>query len=290
MSEKNKDHQDENEEKGYSWEDDDNFGLPEVEFDPINREEEKEETTSSEFSFQHDEPSLDDDSDPDDYQVDYPGDDENFDNGDNGDIMKEKKGRGGLILFIIVLIIIGGGSAGYFYYYKPMMDQKGYDENIALGENALQSNLYEEAIEAFRKAKEFKPDESFPDEQIAKAESAREALEQKKADEEAQAEADRKAQEALRAQSAKQAGVVEVLSGRTGKFYIVVASNIDEDLARDYADKLSKNGETAVVIPAYKKGAYTKVTVGGAFDSASTAQSQADQIKGQYTNAWVIKY
>ncbi|MBK7652318.1 MAG: hypothetical protein IPJ20_18625 [Flammeovirgaceae bacterium] len=60
---------------------------------------------------------------------------------------------------------------------------------------------------------------------------------------EKEAEEQRKRDEAKLAEVAKPAsGTVETLSSRTGRYYVVVASAVDDDLIMDYANKLSAKG------------------------------------------------
>ena len=44
------------------------------------------------------------------------------------------------------------------------------------------------------------------------------------------------------------AGIVEMVSSETGRYYVVISSSIDSDLAMDYATKLSKEGNNVKVV------------------------------------------
>ncbi len=325
MSKKNKDlegqdkdNKDNQNEFG-NWGDDDNFGLPDVDFEPLKRDEESEDeaetespkmeseevdsdeestneesTSSSDFNFDYSSINKDDEEDEstEDYDLDYPGDKENFHRDSHEE--SEKKSSKGLWTTIIVLVIIIGGVLGYMYYLKPMMDNKEYQEQIAIGDAKLGAGAFDEAITAFLHAKEVKPEETYPTEQIQKAEAAKEAAALKLAEEEAakkaaEEEAARLAREAAEAAKKPKIGAIETVSGRTGRYYIIVASNIDEDLAMDYAQKLSKTGTNVKIIAASKQGAFHRVTVGD-FDSYSEAQAKADELKATYSGSWVSKY
>lgn len=301
MSEENKDlegsNEDQNKENDNNWEDDDNFGLPDVEFTPIDRSKEVEEDSGTEEEFTFAQPDSNyesDESDPEDFELEYPGDQENFEDHHRITEVKEKKSSGGIIITIIVLIVLIGGVLGYIYYLKPMMDDEKYQELITDGDSKMSSSLWDEAIVVYQQALDLKPSETYPEEQIDKANAAKEAAAKKKAEDEAAA---KKAAEEARLKAEAEAaaknpepGTVQTLSERTGRFYVVVASNIDGDLAMDFAKRLSMSGNSPIVIPSNKKGGYTRVCLGGDFDSASSAQAHADEIKGQYNNAWIVKF
>jgi len=84
-------------------------------------------------------------------------------------------------------------------------------------------------------------------------------------------------------------GAIETLSGRTGQYYVVVSSDIDDDLIMDYAKKLSKKGVNSKIIPPHGKVKFFRIAVAEA-GSYSDAQAKADGMKGDYTDAWVVKY
>ena len=87
------------------------------------------------------------------------------------------------------------------------------------------------------------------------------------------------------------AGTIETLSGRSGRYYVVVASSIDGDLIMDYAKKLSAKGATLKIIPPFGKTKFHRLAVSDA-DTYANAQAAADGMKGgDYgNNVWVVKY
>lgn len=76
----------------------------------------------------------------------------------------------------------------------------------------------------------------------------------------------------------------------TGKYYIVIGSFIDEDLAMDYAKKLVKNDVGVYLINSIKKKRYTYVAVETS-DNLENAKQIARDISSKYPKgAWVISY
>jgi hypothetical protein len=85
-------------------------------------------------------------------------------------------------------------------------------------------------------------------------------------------------------------GSIETLTDRTKRYYVVAASSIDADLIMDYARKLSAKGVTCKIIPPYGKVKFSRLTIADG-DTFAAAQTLADGLKGEYTDAlWVIKY
>jgi hypothetical protein len=87
-------------------------------------------------------------------------------------------------------------------------------------------------------------------------------------------------------------GSIEKLNGRTGKYYIVVASAIDDDLLMDYANKLVKDGKQVIFIPPFgKKGKFHRLAVTSK-DTYDDAQAEANSMKGgEYGDQlWVVRY
>lgn len=136
--------------------------------------------------------------------------------------------------------------------------------------------------------------------QLAKAEQERKELlaiqeEAKRKEEERQAAA-RRAEEAQKnavpqAPPTPAIGTIETLSGRSGRYYVVIASSIDGDLIMDYAKKLSGKGVSTKIIPPFGKSSFHRLAVAEG-DTYETTQTTADGLKGgDYGDkVWVVKY
>ncbi|SMG14705.1 Sporulation related domain-containing protein [Marivirga sericea] len=85
-------------------------------------------------------------------------------------------------------------------------------------------------------------------------------------------------------------GVVNTLNSRTGRSYVIVGSFFDEDLAKDYADKLVKEGTNAYIIPPFGKSKFNRVAIEET-ESFAAASTRATELLGQYKEQpWPLKY
>ncbi|WMN10966.1 SPOR domain-containing protein [Marivirga salinae] len=85
-------------------------------------------------------------------------------------------------------------------------------------------------------------------------------------------------------------GVVNTLNSRTGRSYVVVGSFFDEDLAQDYADKLTKDGTNAYIIPPFGKSKFNRVAIEET-ESFAAASTRATELSGQFKEQpWPLKY
>jgi hypothetical protein len=158
------------------------------------------------------------------------------------------------IIAIVVVLVLAIGAAWYFGYYKPQKDAEAKE----LADKKIKE---EEAKEAARLA------------------------EQQQLEEER-----RKAAELAAANAQPKEGAIETLTGRTQRYYVVAASSIDADLVMDYAKKLSSKGVSSKIIPPYGKVKFSRLTVAEGETYADT-QKLADGMKGEYGDKlWVIKY
>lgn len=160
------------------------------------------------------------------------------------------------VLGILLLLAIVGGAVWYFAVYRPKQLAKQEQERKEL-----------QAIQEEARRKE--------DERLAAA---------KRAEEEAK--------KATTQEQAKPAiGTIETLSGRSGRYYVVIASSIDGDLIMDYAKKLSTKGVSTKIIPPFGKSSFHRLAVAEG-DTYPTTQETADGLKGgDYGDkVWVVKY
>jgi hypothetical protein len=162
-----------------------------------------------------------------------------------------------LILFA-VLLIIAAGAIWYFGFYSP-----------------AQKKAEKARIEQQRQAAEAE-------------EAARRAEQQRLARE-------RAVQDSLARVAAAQAEVPEVgimttISGRTGRYYVVVGSFVDDDLAKDLANKLGQDGINTSLIPPWGTRKFYRLTMSD-LESFDEAQARADELKPTYGEGlWVLKY
>lgn len=102
---------------------DETFGLPEIEYEPLDRDKASEsETVNSEISG---EDRYQAEAEPAQSQYTYMYNEE-----------EEKPSNGPKIFLIILLLAIAGGAAWYFLYYKPNADEQAAREAQARAERA----------------------------------------------------------------------------------------------------------------------------------------------------------
>lgn len=210
----------------------DSFGLPDIEYKPLDNPEQS--APQAEEPYKAQEPVRESYS----YKPE-----------------EEPKSNAPVVIAIIIgLVLVVAAFLIYQYVYKPQALEK---EKKELAAKAADKQRREEAA---RLAKE------------------KEAEEQR-------------ARELAAAAEAKPAiGTIETLSGRTGRYYVVIASAVDGDLIMDYANKLSAKGTSTRIIPPYGKWKFYRLTIGD-FDSFAAAQTSADAAKPEFgQGAWVKKY
>ncbi len=87
------------------------------------------------------------------------------------------------------------------------------------------------------------------------------------------------------------AGEIATINSRTGRYYVVISSSIDSDLANDYAKKLTLQGvQCTILSPPIERKGYFKLSVAD-FESLEEANTKMEELKGTYgTEIWVLKY
>jgi len=164
---------------------------------------------------------------------------------------EEESGTGRIIAWIVVLVILVGGFLAYRYVYVPKRDK--------------------EKLERLAKEKAEQREKARTDSLARVAEEERLKRE---------AEANTK----------PAVGTIETLEQRTGRYFVIISSSVDGDLAMDRAKKLSEKGISSKIIPPFGKWKFYRLGIGD-FDSFASAQSSADASKSEYGDAlWVMKY
>ena len=256
---------------------DDTFGLPEVDYEPIQRDEPLEEPSEPIGP-----PSEDPTYEVPPYQAEVPTDEPSAVYESREEIRhsepvyeehpveehQEYHSRYAYmeennqpvwpkVVAIVLLILLAGSALYYFAYYRPQQ---------------------QEAEQRDRDLREQR-------EQNLRAERDRQAELKRLQDEAAQRRADSIA-------SIPKEGSIERLSGRTGQYWVVVASAIDDDLLLDFAQQLSKNGRQVRIIPPFgKQGKFHRLAIESR-DNYADAQAVADGMKGGEfgDQLWVVRY
>jgi hypothetical protein len=232
---------------------DETFGLPEIEYQPLNRDENQpqqpEATTSqstepsshSSYQTSSNEPQREEVQS--DYVSTYDDDDE-----DSSPWPK--------IFGILAILALAGAAYWFFGIYQP--------RRKALADKAKQEQVAREA-----------------DAKRAEAERAANAK---------RLAADQRRADSLANLNGAKAGEIETLTERTRRYYVVVASAVDGDLIMDHAKLLSAKGVSPKIIPPFGKAKFYRLAI-AVGDNYKDTQATADGLKGDYGNdVWVIKY
>ncbi len=85
-------------------------------------------------------------------------------------------------------------------------------------------------------------------------------------------------------------GVVTTITSSAGRYYIVVSSFIDSDMANDHGNALAAQGASVKIINPFNERKYYRVSVAD-YGSRQDAINATEQLKSQYGNdIWALKY
>ncbi len=213
--------------------------------------------------------------------------------------MSEQSNESGKTVGIIIIVVFAlAGLVGLWYWvmYKPQQETKEqvkleqiakeeaakkaaelkalnktkYDQLIKDADSEMEQENWQRAKSLYTEASSLFPNEQYPKDQLAIV--------------------NQKLGELAALEARRAAGVVESVATRTGRFYIIVSSSIDDDLAMDYANKLAQEGN-AVKIIEHDTGklVYYRVSVGD-YASREKAESAAVAFSNLSDEVWVLGY
>ena len=85
-------------------------------------------------------------------------------------------------------------------------------------------------------------------------------------------------------------GSVASISSRTGRYYMIVGSFVDGDLAQDYAGNLAKEGYEAKIIEPSGTRKFYRLSVKDA-EAIEDLNVELDAMRAKYgENVWIVKY
>lgn len=238
-------------------ESDDTFGLPEIEYEPLKREEPQASVEEPAYSTRQEEtPTPEQLPEPEPTEEDIVEEHQTEYRSAYSYMEEDKPSVWPKILGFALILLVAGGIIWYFAMYQP--------KQKAAAERERQ-------------------------EQLARAEAARKKEADRLAEERRLADEQRRLDSLANAKPKE--GVIEALSGRTGRYYVVVASAVDDDLLMDFANKLSKKGTSCKLIPPFGKHKFYRLAVDEK-DTYADAQTTADGMKGGDfgDQIWVIRY
>ena len=244
---------------------DDSFGLPDLEFNKLDEESEEESTDSEAENVEKSEEESQEEFPPEESDEPLDEDESNVFDAFEDEIEeprtayvppKPESMAPKIIAFLVIIVLVGAGI-WYFGFYAP---------EIAAAEKAK----FEEADRVAKAA--------------ALAAEKRRAEEQRLAAEEAVNEA------ADVDEQTSQESVFTTISESTGRYYIVIESFVDSDMAADYGKDLATKGFSTALLSPQGKKKFHRLTVGD-FDTFVAAQEEANKLKAEFgEDLWVLKY
>ena len=183
-------------------------------------------------------------------------DDDDGSTGATGYVPPKPESNAPRIIAALIITILVSGAIWYFAFYRPqkMAEEKARMEQLRAEEAA-------KAAAAKKKAEE---------ERLAAEQAANEAADKDEA-------------------SSKEA-TFTTISAPTGRYYVVVASFIDVDMAADFGNKLKADGVSSALLAPKGNKKFNRLTLGD-YSTWNEAQEQANKLKGQYGDGlWVLKF
>lgn len=238
---------------GYNEENinDDTFGLPDIEYRPLDpKEGDSLRESDASTPFADDDEAVHDKGSKDQQTENRYMKEKEFPR-----LPDEEEEAPNRNWFWVLLLIIVSGIALFLAYKYLYLPRKQQQQETA---RALEKSLQEEAREAEEAAKR-------------------------------QAEEETKADGSSKAAIPTGVGSIEELTTRTGRYYVIVSSSVDGDLAMDYAKKLKKKGLEVKIFKSKGQLAFTRVAVAN-YATLDEARSGLETVRRQFGVGWVRKY
>jgi len=197
---------------------------------------------------------------------------------------------------VIFFALVLGVGAWYLFTYRPKQEaikkarleqiareeaekqrkelevqqKAAYDTLIIKADTAFNLENWDSARSRYTQASSLLPNEQYPRDQLALIST--------------------RLEETAASEAGKVAGVVETVSCTSGRFFVIVSSSIDGDLAKDYAARLAKEGKyVKIIVPNAANSLFHRVSIGD-YDTREQARS-ATELNGAFGNeAWILKY
>jgi hypothetical protein len=244
---------------------DDSFGLPDLEFNELDEEseegstdaeaeivEESEEDSQEEFPPEESEEPLNEDES----EV-FDAFDEELVEQRTAYVPPKPESMAPKIIAFLIIVVLAGVGIWYFGFYRP---------KVAAAEKAR----FEQADRVAKAAALAAEKKRAADQRLVAEQAVNEA-----------ADVD---------EQASQESAFTTISESTGRYYIVIESFVDSDMAADYGKDLATKGLSTALLSPQGKRKFHRLTVGD-FDTFVAAQEEANKLKAEFgEDLWVLKY
>jgi len=252
---------------------DDSFGLPDLDFNTLDEESEKEEDTESKEEETTEETAEaeeeveavveEEDNTEEEANLEYDDSSEEEVEDDAATIRStyvppKPESHTPKIIAVLIIVILASVAIWYFGFYRPQI----------AAEKARIEAAQKQRADADAKAAAKKKAEAN---RLAAEQTANEAADE---DEQVSSEA-----------------TFTTISERTGRYYIVIESFVDSDMAADYGNELVVKGFSTSLLSPKGKRKFHRLTMKGDYGSFVEAQEEANKLKGKFgKDLWVLKY
>ena len=243
---------------------DDSFGLPDLDFTPLDEESEEEATEEEEVVEEAIEETVEEEIESEveaEVEEEIVSEEEADAEEETAPIRStyvppKPESNTPKIIAVIIIVVLASVAIWYFGFYRP------------------QAAADKARIEAAAKLKKDNDDKAAKE----KADADRLAAEQtanQAADED---------------ELASDEATFSTISESTGRYYIVIESFIDSDMAADYGKELVTKGYSTSLLSPKGKRKFHRLTMGN-YGSFVEAQEEANRLKGEFgKDLWVLKY
>lgn len=201
-----------------------------------------------------------------------------------------------VIVIAIAVVIVGLVGAWYGFMYIPEQEAKEkarqeeiakkkaaakkkklqeqaakkkakYDDWLVKANGEFEQENWDAAMRSYSEASTLFPKEQYPQDQLVLVNEKLEEIASK-----------------------LEGGTVETIPEATGRFYIIVSSSIDGDLAMDYAKQKAEEGESVKIIEPFGSNKFYRVSLDDfeTRDEANAASGSFNSVDGD--EIWILKY
>lgn len=202
-----------------------------------------------------------------------------------------------LIIILIILAFLGGSAALWYWgIYKPEQEAKErarleqiakqqeeqqrkeqeaqkkarYDQLIQDADSEFNLENWQSAQSLYSEASSLFSNQQYPKDQLVLVNA--------------------KLDEIAAIEERIASGIIETVSSPTGRFYVIISSSVDGDLATDYAKKLTQEGNSVKIIkPDDTNLLFHRVSIGD-YDSWDQAVTATQSFNTFGEGVWVLKY